>query len=335
MSEAQEKGWMLKVSGGKCSGKCEIPLPSGENTKFSELKSLCAKATKIAQKRLQLKRGFPPTIIDTQSISKHTTIADLGLQNNECLIAAEDTTTTSATSPASDEEASKVSAPLPPPSVTKRAATIRGKKRTRIHMPSTGGHRVGSIDDEGGSDVDESESSTSSRAFQSPYDQIAINIASAASGATSGDRTVNSVLKSLRECLKSAREKVGAEQAALDKVVSALSGTAEFKDIADGSFRMIVTYHKSKRTLGEECVQNIPTMLLSAILCHMAQSPEDANRLDATSMALLSPRMFWSVVRNGGVGVGKSFEQALSEIAPTVNWSTVHQRQRKRPERYR
>jgi hypothetical protein len=44
--------------------------------------------------------------------------------------------------------------------------------------------------------------------------------------------------------------------------------------------------------------------------------------------------MFWSVVRHGDVGVNKSFETALREIAPAVDWNKIEKRKTTRPIRY-
>ena len=39
--------------------------------------------------------------------------------------------------------------------------------------------------------------------------------------------------------------------------------------------------------------------------------------------ACVSPRVFWNVVRHGRVGKGVSFEAALKELVPAVNWDVL------------
>ena len=53
------------------------------------------------------------------------------------------------------------------------------------------------------------------------------------------------------------------------------------------------------------------------------------------SMALVSPRVFWSVVKHGKVGPGVSFVTALASLVPEVNWQQIiEERRRAKPERY-
>jgi hypothetical protein len=54
-------------------------------------------------------------------------------------------------------------------------------------------------------------------------------------------------------------------------------------------------------------------------------------------MAVASPRVFWAVVRYGGVGApgGGGFAEALARLAPgAADWAALARRTRAKPERY-
>jgi hypothetical protein len=265
--------------------------------------------------RLLLKHGLPPTPI-TSANEKSDQISTLGLRDSECIIAAEqepDATAAAEETATHTEQASSANTTTS----AAPAAYQRPKKRQRIRMPSGPGHRLGAIgdgDDDGGDDDGDggNERDFVDGGGKDPYGQMAIHLASAVSGVHSSDSTLNSVLKSLRGSFREARQKLGAEQEALTKVAAALAGQVEFKDIPDGSMRMIVsigfdvlrqmcnsrgldinrqswwniyiylyclsqlvqvTYRKSKRTSEEECVQNLPPILLAAVLHHISIDP--------------------------------------------------------------
>ena len=55
------------------------------------------------------------------------------------------------------------------------------------------------------------------------------------------------------------------------------------------------------------------------------------------AMAVASPRVFWAIVRHGGVGGGDGigFAEALERLAPgAADWASIAVRERRRPERY-
>lgn len=85
-----------------------------------------------------------------------------------------------------------------------------------------------------------------------------------------------------------------------------------------------------------ELVNGIPPVLLPAILNLVASDPDPVSRknLKVEAMAIVSPRMFWAVVRHGQVGPGRPFMQALAALAPQVDWEAIEARDRQRPERY-
>lgn len=111
-----------------------------------------------------------------------------------------------------------------------------------------------------------------------------------------------------------------------------------FEPLADNSGRLRCCYTKpGGRKEREECVTDIPCFLLKAILKQIATEgdEEQVQNLRPVSMALVSPRVFWSLVRHGGVGPGVSFAAALGNLVPSVDWNAlVEQRKRARPEKY-
>lgn len=83
---------------------------------------------------------------------------------------------------------------------------------------------------------------------------------------------------------------------------------------------------------------DFPPMLLPVVLRLVAGDTEDpvsrAN-LQPERMAVASARVFWSIVRHGGVGPQRSFVEALQQLVPELDWPRLTTRDRQRPERYR
>ena len=88
-----------------------------------------------------------------------------------------------------------------------------------------------------------------------------------------------------------------------------------------------------------EIVQDLPAALLPLVLRVVAadQSPAARQNLAPAAMAVASPRVFWAIVRHGGVGGGDGigFAEALERLAPgAADWASIAVRERRRPERY-
>ena len=129
------------------------------------------------------------------------------------------------------------------------------------------------------------------------------------------------------------------------KVSAAVAGSVTFQSLADG--RLVVRYsapdvaagrvgHDGERT---EIVQDLPAALLPLVLRVVAadQSPAARQNLAPAAMAVASPRVFWAIVRHGGVGGGDGigFAEALERLAPgAADWASIAVRERRRPERY-
>lgn len=137
---------------------------------------------------------------------------------------------------------------------------------------------------------------------------IAADLLGAVSGAASGQH--RSLMLTLKRSFKDAREQLGKEVEARAKVAAVLGGLASFKALADGSGRVQATYRSGPRTDRSECVHDIPLELLAAVLASVMAENDAATvaNLRPEAMALVSPRMFWALVRHGGVGPAKGFK---------------------------
>ena len=83
------------------------------------------------------------------------------------------------------------------------------------------------------------------------------------------------------------------------------------------------------------CVQDVPLPLLKAVLLAIVKGDDESTaNLRPVAMALVSPRVFWALVRHGGVGPGTPFQAALENLVPSVDWGSLGRRQRKTPEKY-
>jgi hypothetical protein len=88
----------------------------------------------------------------------------------------------------------------------------------------------------------------------------------------------------------------------------------------------------------QDCVPDLPRMVLPFVLRLVlgdASDPAARANLAPQRMAVASPRMFWAVVRHGGVGPNTSFAEALATLVPGVDWVATLRRERLKPERYR
>jgi hypothetical protein len=129
------------------------------------------------------------------------------------------------------------------------------------------------------------------------------------------------------------------------RVAAALAGAVRFEVLPDG--RLAVTYSApgargASAAAKQECVADLPASLLPIVLRLVIGDGSDRVAMDNMAperFAVVSPRMFWAVVRHGGVGPaaagGRSFAQALSMFVPGVDFEALGRRERLKPERYR
>jgi len=147
--------------------------------------------------------------------------------------------------------------------------------------------------------------------------------------------------RELRSDLARQVEARRAEQLGATRVAAALAGRVQFETMVDG--RCHVKYavpgpRGASSVDATDVFADFPPMLLPVVLRLVAGDTEDpvsrAN-LQPERMAVASARVFWSIVRHGGVGPQRSFVEALQQLVPELDWPRLTTRDRQRPERYR
>ena len=339
--------WTLRLRGPTLKGlPAQLELPAGGYTTAAELAALAGKAAKVAKAKVVLKAGFPPRPLAFASAEAGArTVEECGLRDKDVLLVERAPAPTRA--PAGKKAAEgKAKAPAEPRPAIAPGARVRVsakgtvfevKKPKRRKVMKGEGRRLGDGTEAGaaeaGGEGDVFLGNVTSAAEAAEH-RMAADLVAAARGGGGGQGA--SAFKSLRKSLREARRQRGAEADALQMVAAALAGEVEFSALADGSGRIGVKYKSSARKSSYLTVPDIPPFLLKAVLLAVVKDHEGEarNNMKPSSMALVSPRVFWSVVRHGGVGPSKSFIAALHELVPGVDWEAVDQRDRQAPARY-
>jgi len=167
-----------------------------------------------------------------------------------------------------------------------------------------------------------------------------LRAAEASSGSGSG-RAADATVRSLQTAFRAVVAERAAEAEGNAKVSSALAGDARFRALPDG--RLVVTFRDASDPSKEktDVVADLPPSALPLILRVVAAdartSASARANLAPAAMAVASPRVFWAVVRYGGVGApgGGGFAEALARLAPgAADWAALARRTRAKPERY-
>lgn len=165
--------------------------------------------------------------------------------------------------------------------------------------------------------------------------RMAAGLVAAARGGGQAGGSVSEIVRALRRSMREAVKVRADEARAEGMVAAALSGKVECKALTDGTGRIAVKYKSGPRSFSNLCVQDIPPTLLKAVLLAIARGDSDGvANLQPVAMALVSPRVFWAVVRHGEVGPGTPFQAALECLEPSIDWASLGRRQRKVPEKY-
>lgn len=175
--------------------------------------------------------------------------------------------------------------------------------------------------------------------------RMAADLMRAAEASAARGSAADPTIASLQNAFQAVVQERAMEAEGNRKVSAAVAGSATFQSLADG--RLVVRYsapdvaagrvgHGGERT---EIVQDLPAALLPLVLRVVAadQSPAARQNLAPAAMAVASPRVFWAIVRHGGVGGGDGigFAEALERLAPgAADWASIAVRERRRPERY-
>lgn len=156
-------------------------------------------------------------------------------------------------------------------------------------------------------------------------------------------------LKRLHGAFRNALEERLHENEGSEKAAAALHGRFQLQAHGNGKVEVKYKGGDSRRKWCEETVDDLPAAVVIAVLKSIASSSlqQDAIRSDTDtsllseyirkpeSVAAASPRIFWGIVRHGRVSEdGRSFSDALRELAPVLPVDQVGKRKRKLPDRY-
>ena len=218
-------------------------------------------------------------------------------------------------------------------------ADIDGRvaRRTALHAARRAVSTAAMLADPDGEDDDGGDGGAAAR--------MAADLMRAAEASAAGGSAADPTIASLQNAFQAVVQERAMEAEGNRKVSAAVAGSVTFQSLADG--RLVVRYsapdvaagrvgHDGERT---EIVQDLPAALLPLVLRVVAadQSPAARQNLAPAAMAVASPRVFWAIVRHGGVGGGDGigFAEALERLAPgAADWASIAVRERRRPERY-
>ena len=174
--------------------------------------------------------------------------------------------------------------------------------------------------------------------------QMAMDLMRAAEASAAHGSAADPTIASLQNAFQAVVQERAMEAEGNAKVSAAAAGSVTFQSLSDG--RLVVRYSAPDVGAGRvasgertDIVQDLPALLLPLVLRVVAadQSPAARQNLAPAAMAVASPRVFWAVVRHGGVGGedGVGFAEALEKLAPgAADWASIAVRDRRRPERY-
>ena len=175
--------------------------------------------------------------------------------------------------------------------------------------------------------------------------RMAADLMRAAEASAARGSAADPTIASLQNAFRAIVQERAAEAEGNRKVSAAVAGRVTFQSLIDG--RLVVRYSAPDVAAGRvgvdgeqtEIVQDLPAALLPLVLRVVAadQSPAARQNLAPAAMAVASPRVFWAIVRHGGVGGGDGigFAEALERLAPgAADWASIAVRERRRPERY-
>ncbi|ACO70093.1 SNF2 super family [Micromonas commoda] len=218
-------------------------------------------------------------------------------------------------------------------------ADIDGRvaRRTALHAARQAVSTAAMLDDPDGGDDDGGDGGAAAR--------MAADLMRAAEASAARGSAADPTIASLQNAFRAIVQERAAEAEGNRKVSAAVAGRVTFQSLIDG--RLVVRYSAPDVAAGRvgvdgeqtEIVQDLPAALLPLVLRVVAadQSPAARQNLAPAAMAVASPRVFWAIVRHGGVGGGDGigFAEALERLAPgAADWASIAVRERRRPERY-
>jgi len=336
--EARAEPWNLRIRDPNDSGAVKsFTLPNGGKTTASAMQARIAQRLALSSiDAYVVSCGFPPRALEARHLS--TSIALLGVRDNDLISLRDAKGCAPEDVDASADDASvmaiKTTEVMPSVSTTnakKRrqadAATLDAAVRRRLSAQLRAAETSADVmlqdPDANGADGSSNTGATMSLDLLRAAEAMAKN-------AYATDPTVRSLQDAFMAIIDER-----AQQAEGDaKVSAARAGAVTYTTLADG--RIVVKYSapdvaqgKLAHTERSDCVADVPASMLAFILAVAVADGNSRANLAPSAMAVASPRVFWSVVRHGGVGPDVSFAQALKRLAPTVaNWDALSHRER-------
>eukprot|EP00056_Hartaetosiga_gracilis_P000342 m.37917 g.37917 ORF g.37917 m.37917 type:complete len:428 (-) comp10169_c0_seq1:1569-2852(-) len=287
--------WVLRLrcEGGKVEQLHEVDPKSTYNTFVKRVEEVVG----VSSDKLHLLAGFPPKPMLQSTLDGSTTTLDSipGMRNCTTIIVRGTVTPNSSS--------------LSSTSTTTTATTTAIVKEV--------------------ADKDTGENSGDMLEFMST------NLTKAVSGELSTSEA-NGIMGNLRKCVKDELLKVQQQRCAMNRQKAALAGEYEIGPVPgeyslSGIMRNFrVTYSTFGKRTAEEDYRVISPIILKLMLRTIATHPDFKHNLQCFNMALLSPQVFWNLVRIYEDG---NVEQSLQKLDPSIDWSFLNVRLRNRSEK--
>jgi hypothetical protein len=332
----ESEAWTMRVRDPNDGGAVkDFTLPNAGKTTVSAMRARISSRIGASIDAFVVRCGFPPRALTDRDLC--TPIALLGIQANDLInLQAEN-------APDMHQADATIVTTTAKPKLTKAA---RAKALDTSVLDAKVQRRLKTV-------LKQSETSTEMMLQDPDEDPRGAGAGGGAAGAMSidllraaegGKRAANDAsIRSLQTAFQAMVEERAKESEGNMKCGAARSGAVEYSTLADG--RLVVKYEAvdistGRRQKKTDCVQDIPAAMLPIVLALVA-ADADTNaaaraNLSPPSMAVASPRVFWAVVRHGGVGPHLSFPDALEKIAPKLkfDWHAIDARERRANPRY-
>ena len=332
----ESEAWTMRVRDPNDGGAVkDFTLPNAGKTTVSAMRARISSRIGASIDAFVVRCGFPPRALTDRDLC--TPIALLGIQANDLInLQAEN-------APDMHQADATIVTTTAKPKLTKAA---RAKALDTSVLDAKVQRRLKTV-------LKQSETSTEMMLQDPDEDPRGAGAGGGAAGAMSidllraaegGKRAANDAsIRSLQTAFQAMVEERAKESEGNMKCGAARSGAVEYSTLADG--RLVVKYEAvdistGRRQKKTDCVQDIPAAMLPIVLALVA-ADADTNaaaraNLSPPSMAVASPRVFWAVVRHGGVGPHLSFPDALKKIAPKLkfDWHAIDARERRANPRY-
>ncbi len=212
-----------------------------------------------------------------------------------------------------------------------KKATSAASKEASRRLAKLPGRRLGDGEEVGPKPV--SSSSRRRLASSRPKLHNAEDVSFALLNALEGGGAGGKVGQVLRGAMRNAVTRQYDTSRAVTRVSAVQAGKYEIMEMPSSS-SLVISFDKGLEGRGNfvETVDAIPREALELVLKGIHAS--DPESLRANMLAQLSPRVFWSLLKEtsssptqeGGAGNGRSTDVALQELLPTLDWSFLRRR---------